>query len=130
VKAVSGPQLLALLTERLALLTAPVVEGGQGEPLARTARLIQLEGVGDSVEAIREGALNWPAVADRCQHHRVEVTGKRAATTWQHRHRLYVNEALALLAGRRVPQDGPTLPQSPWWRPTRQRRGVPAGGSG
>jgi len=45
------PQLLALI-ERLARMTSPTAEGGQGLPLAKAAAMVRVEDAGGSVEAI------------------------------------------------------------------------------
>ena len=102
------PQLLALI-ERLVRMTGPVVDGGGGLPLAKAAAMIRLEDSGGSVNAIRSGAVDWSAVLDSYRRHRVDLTGELSATTWQRRHRLFCNEALALLSSKRAPKDGPGL---------------------
>ena len=98
----SGPKLLALV-ERLAIAIAPEAEGGQGLTLTRAAELIQPEDEGVS------GSVDWPAVADRYRHHRVEVTGAVAATTWHRHHRRFCAEILGILGRKRAPKDAATL---------------------
>lgn len=102
------PQLLALI-ERLAQMTSPVAEGGGGLQIAKAAEMIKVEESGGSVEAIRSGAVDWPAVVDRYRHHRVTVTGEVSATTWQRHHRRFCNEVLELLSRKRAPNDGASL---------------------
>ena len=102
------PQLLALI-ERVARMTSPVADGGGGLPLATAAAMIRVEDSGGSVEAIRSGAVDWPAVVDSYRRHRVDLTGEVAATTWERRHRRFCNEVLELLSRKRAPKDGPGL---------------------
>ena len=104
----SGPELLALV-ERLAIAIAPEAEGGQRLTLARAAELIQPEAEGVSVQTIRSGSVDWRAVADRYRHHRVEVTGAVAATTWHRHHRRFCAEVLEILGRKSAPKDSSTL---------------------
>lgn len=103
-----GPALLAMI-ERLDHLTEPVAAGGQGLSLAKAAGLTQLEETGNSAQAIRAGAVDWPAVVERYRHHRVEVTGEISKSTWHRREQRYCKNVLTLLAGPRAPKDGPSL---------------------
>jgi len=104
----AGPALLATI-ERLERMTAPKAAGGQGLPLAKAAGLIAIEDGTTKAAAIRAGAVDWPAAAERFRHHRVVVTGEVSVTTWQTQHRLYVNQTLALLAKPRGPRDAESL---------------------
>jgi len=96
----SGPALLALV-ERIATAMAEQQIG-----LAQAAALVDAAGAGRSAAAIREGAVEWPQVAERWRRQQIE-SGTVTERTWQRHHRRHVAEALAVLTRRqRPPRDG------------------------
>ena len=96
----SGAALLALV-ERLAGLMSE-----RRLSLAEAAQLVDVEGAGRSAAAIRFGAVDWPAVAQRYRHQRVEVSGELSPRTWHNHAGRHVAEALEALARRPAPRDG------------------------
>ena len=96
----SSAALLALV-ERIATAMAEQQIG-----LAQAAALVDTAGAGRSAAAIRDGAVEWPLVAERWRRQQIE-SGTVTAATWQRHHRRHVAEAVAVLTRRqRPPRDG------------------------
>ncbi len=98
----NAPALLATV-ERLKDLTEE-----QGLPLARAAELIQLQDHGGSAAAVREAAVDWPAVVERFREHLIS-SGRIQPLTWQRRYRGHMGEVLAAMSSKRAPKSGVQL---------------------
>ena len=95
----SSSALLALV-ERLDSLMRD-----QSVGLARAAELIDVVGAKGSAAAIREGAVDWAAVAERFQRHQIN-SGAVTESTWQRTYRRHVGDVLKALAQRPAPRNG------------------------
>ena len=95
----SSSALLALV-ERL-----DSVMRDQNVGLAEAAGLIDVAGAKGSAAAIREGAVDWPSVAERFRRHQIN-SGAVTEGTWQRTYRRHVGDVLKALAQRPAPRNG------------------------
>jgi integrase len=91
----SGPALLALV-ERLETLA----RDNPQLPLAEAARRVGATRETASAATMREGTVDWPALAEGFRRHLVETTATVKASTWERTYRRHVSEALVVLASK------------------------------
>jgi integrase len=97
----SGPALLALL-ERLDQLA----KANPNLPLAEAARRVGAIAETASAATLREGTVDWPAMAEGFRRHLVETAATVKANTWERTYRRHVGEAVVALTSKPAPRTG------------------------
>jgi hypothetical protein len=97
----SGPALLALVEQLETLAKA-----SPNLTLADAARRVGAITEMASAATLREGTVDWLAMADGFRRHQVETTGTVKASTWARTYRRHVGEAVAVLTSKPAPRTG------------------------